>query len=80
MKVAELVNALSKLDPDSDVVCYTEDESFTPQGHLFRILEIEEVSVTEAEKCRSSDGIAGFKLGKTELSEKHVTIHVSGDF
>jgi|GEM_PF-1682600 len=41
MKVKELISELSKHDPELEVICYTEDEQFLQEKHLFRLIEIE---------------------------------------
>ncbi len=80
MKVKDLIKKLSSLDPGLDILCYSEDEKLLPEGHLFRLLEIESVDIAVGEKCKGSDGVGSLKLGQSALSEKHVTINVTCDF
>lgn len=80
MKVKELINKLGQLNPDTDVLCYTEDEALLPKGQLFRLLDIESVSEAEGEKCRLDDNTPYMKLGKGSASQKHVFIGVTGVF
>ena len=80
MKVSDLITKLQSLPSNADVLCYTEDENFQAKGHMFRILEIDDVSLSEATKVRSSDGQPSLKLGKSESSEPHVIISVVSDF
>lgn len=80
MKVRELLKALSEYDPELDVLCYTEDEALLSEGHLFRILDIDQISVIDAEKCRGEDGVASLKIGSNQLSSPHVTIDVISKF
>ena len=79
MKVKDLLEKLSKLDPNSDVICYSEDDSLLLDGHLFRVLEIESVNSVVAEKCRA-DGVATLKIGKSDASQNHVTLNITTDF
>ncbi len=80
MKVKDLLNSLSKIDPEMDILCYSEDESFLPKNHLFRIFEIEELKVIEGEKIRGNDGIPTIKLGQSQGSQKHATLTVTSFF
>jgi hypothetical protein len=80
MKVSELIKELQKFDGNLDVLCSTEDESLISKNHVFRLLEITDISEIEAEKTRSEDGVASLKLEKTSYSQKHVIIDVTSDF
>lgn len=80
MKVKELLTALSNLDQNLDVICYTEDENFQENGHMIRLLEIETVSVSHAEMRRGDDGTPTLKLGKSELSKPIAFVQVFSDF
>jgi hypothetical protein len=79
MKVKELIKNLSTLDPNSDVICYSEDESLLLDGHMFRVLEIESLDSVMAEKCRV-DGIGTLKIGNSDISQNHVTLNITADF
>lgn len=79
MKVTELIEKLKQFDPKLHVFCCTEDSDFLPSGHLFRLLEIDEVSIVEGENCRGDDLVPSRKLVHSELSEKHVVIGVTAD-
>ncbi|MCY1440928.1 hypothetical protein D9M71_572220 [compost metagenome] len=80
MKVKELIEELNKQDPELEILCYTEDEKFLPPDHLFRLIDIENVSVLEAEKCRGDDGIPTLKIGTDGYTQKHVLINLLTDF
>ena len=80
MKVKELLEKLSALDPNQDVICYCEDEGVATPGHGFRLFEITSADLKEAEKTRGEDGIPSLKLGKTEHSVPHVLIEITSDF
>lgn len=80
MKVKELIAALSKLDPDLPVICYSEDEALLAEGHMFRLLEINHVDALEGEMMRDDNGVATLKLGNNLLSTKMASIDVTTDF
>lgn len=80
MKVRELIKELQKADPDMDVVCSTEDKDLLPDGYMFRLFEIADLEIAEAEKCRSEDGVASFRFVKSGISEKHLIINITSDF
>jgi len=80
MTVAELVDQLRKLDPGLDVLCYTEDEGLVAPGHGFRLLDIVEVGVREAEPVKGIDQVPSLKFGKNESGQKQVIIELIGDF
>ena len=79
MKVKELLASLSKLDPEMDVLCYSEDEALIKKDHLFLILEIEELDVIEGEKCRGDDGIPTIKIGRSQSSKNHAALTVTSE-
>lgn len=80
MKVGELIARLKKLDQDLDVLCYTEGSQLLPKKHMFRLLEIDGVDVSEGEMCRGDDQIATLKLGKSPGSQKFAFLNVTADF
>jgi len=80
MKVKELIKALSELDPELPVVCYSEDEALLAEGHMFRLLEINHVDAIEGERMRDDNGVATLKLGKSAHSTKMASIDVTADF
>jgi hypothetical protein len=61
------------------VICYTEDEPLLPDGHIFRVLEIESLDLVVAEKCRS-DGVGTLKIGKSDTPQNHITLNITTDF
>lgn len=80
MKVRELVERLEQVDPELDVVCYSEDEALLASGHIFRLLEISGVDTTEAEPVRGADEVPSLKLGKGPGSVRLAVIEVTSDF
>ncbi|RLA84138.1 MAG: hypothetical protein DRG78_02300 [Epsilonproteobacteria bacterium] len=80
MKVTELITKLQSLPLNADILCYTEDENLQVKGNMFRILDIDDVSLSEATKIRMQDTNPSLKFGKSESSEPHVMISVTSDF
>jgi len=80
MKVKELVEKLNQLDPELEVLCYSEDSNLLAFEHLFRLLDIHGVSIVEGEKRRGDDQIPSLKIGHTQHSQKHAVIEVTPDF
>ena len=79
MKVGELVDALSKLDQDVEVLSYTEDGPLVSKGRLFRLLQIKTVDVSDGERCRVDD-VPYVTLGTSEHSEKLALLAVTSNF
>jgi hypothetical protein len=80
MKVRELQQRLSKLDPELDALCYTEDAQFVAAAAHFTLLEIEDVTITHGERMRLDDGTPYLKLGKGPNSVDLATLVVTADF
>lgn len=80
MKVRELQERLSKLDPGLDILCYSEHESLVSSGQMLRLLEIEDVSTTEAELVRLDDGTPYLRIGKSSSSATLALLEVGPDF
>jgi len=62
VKVRELQEQLSKLDPELDVVCYSEDEGLLAEGRGFILFDMLAISTAEAERLRLEDGTPYLKL------------------
>jgi hypothetical protein len=80
MKVHELQERLGKLDPELDVLCYTEDTKIVGADVGFRLLEIEDVTTTHGEQLRLDDGTPYLKLGKGPNSTALATLEVTAVF
>ena len=79
MKVRELQERLSKFDPELDVLCYTEDAQFITAATHFRLLEIEDVTITHGERMRLKDGTPYLRLDKGANSVDLATLEVTAD-
>jgi hypothetical protein len=80
MKVKELQEKLGKLDPNLEVVCYSEDEILQHLDRGFRLLDILAVSTTDGERARLDDGTPYLKLGKGPDSSTIALLEVTVDF
>lgn len=80
MKVKDLIGKLNTYDPNSDVLCYTEDDSVLDKDHLFKIFIIESMDISEGEHLRDDNNIPTIKFGKSPLSVKHVVLNITGSF
>jgi hypothetical protein len=78
MKIKELIAELQKLDPNLNVLCSSEDPNGLPQGHAFKLFEIESVAVVEAESTRL-DGKPYFKLGPGSGAQRYSLIQITND-
>lgn len=79
MKVRELQERLSKLDPQLEVVCYSEDEKLLAKGRGFILLDVLAVDTTEAERLRLDDGTPFLTFGKGPAASSVVTLEVTTD-
>lgn len=77
MKIKDLLNELSKLDPDLELILLTEDEGLIQKGSLFKLFELLSVSDSEAEMCRLEDGDPSLRFCKTKLSKKLAIMEIT---
>jgi hypothetical protein len=80
MKVGELLQHLSKLDPSLEVLCFTEHESLVPEGLGLRLLSIESVTTTDGERIHLPDGTPYLQFRKSSLSKTLAFLEVGPDF
>jgi len=80
MKVKDLIKKLESYDPDTDVICYSEDEGLKSDEGPIQLFEIMAVSDTDAEKTRLGSGRPWLKFEKSELSSKITLLEVSSVF
>ena len=80
MKVRELQEQLSKLDPEMEVVCYSEDERLLVKKRGFILFDILAVSTANAERLRLEDGTPYLKFEKGPDSAAITTLEVTADF
>ena len=80
MKVQELQVNLGKLDPELDVVCYSEDKRLLVEGQGFILFDILAVSRAEAERLRLDDGTPYLKFESGPASATIATLEITSDF
>ncbi|HEX4054337.1 MAG TPA: hypothetical protein VHX86_08730 [Tepidisphaeraceae bacterium] len=81
MKVRELQKMLAGLDPELEVLGYTEDEELLHGRTGFLLLEFEkDINVTDAELCRLDDGAPYLKFGKSKVSTPLGILPVTANF
>ena len=80
VKVRELIEQLSKIDPESKVLCYSEEQELLQPGSGFRLLEINGVTNNKGEPRRLDDGTPSIKFGPGPTSQQFAFIDVAADF
>lgn len=80
MQVKDLLKHLESLDPELELVCYSEDEELVDTNNGFRLMEIEDISVTDARTHRDGMRNPTLTFGKGELSKKIALAHVTCNF
>lgn len=80
MKVRELQQKLNKLDPDLEVLCYSEDEILQSKGRMLCLFDIAAVSTTQAEMVRLEDNTPYLKLGNGPDSKNLAVLEITVDF
>jgi len=80
MKIRELQEQLNKLDPELDVVCYSEDERLLVEGRGFILLDVLAVSTAEAERLRLDDGTPYLKFEMGTASATIATLEITSNF
>lgn len=78
MKVKELITKLQEVDPEIDVLCYTEDDALLTLERRFMIFEIESTKVGKAERVRDENTqIPSLKIGE---GPNQFILEVTSDF
>jgi hypothetical protein len=80
MKVRELQEHLSKLDPELEVLCYCEDERLLVEKRGFILLDILAVGTAKAERLHLEDGTPYLKFEQGPDSVEMATLEVTSDF
>jgi hypothetical protein len=80
MKIKDLQEIIANLDPELVLVCSTEDEKFLSGNEIFKLFEIDSVSVSEAERFRDNNREPMLKFGKSEGSHPIGIINLISDF
>jgi len=80
MKVRELQEHLSKLDPEIDVVCYSEDENLLVERRGFILFDIVDVSMRVVEPIRLNDQTPYIKFVEGSASVPKAIVEITSDF
>lgn len=80
MKVKDLVASLSKFDQELECLGYSEDLDLRANNELFRLFEVETVSMCEAERGRDDTAVPFLRIGKFANSEKIAFLNITSDF
>jgi len=67
MKVRELQEELSKLNPQLEVFCYCEDKKLVDEHRGFILLDVFAVESTKAKRIRLDDGTPYLKLAMSQI-------------
>lgn len=74
MTVQELLSKLNKLDPNLNMVCYTETEEMS--GRVLDILDVKEETATTS---RNDNGIVIIKFDSSVSSNRFACLEVTSD-
>ncbi|MFW6118609.1 MAG: hypothetical protein ACOC6R_03855 [Chloroflexota bacterium] len=80
MKVRELQEQLSKLDPELDVMCYSEDKGLLVEGRSLILFDVIAVSRAEAEQLRLANGTLYLRFERGPKSAAIATLEVTSEF
>lgn len=80
MKVRDLLDRLSKLDPNMNVLCRSEDEELFQDWDSSRLLEIQDVQVVNATVARDEDRIVRASYSDGPEASKTVFLELTGTF
>ncbi|GLR77123.1 hypothetical protein [Aliivibrio sifiae] len=80
MKVKELQEKLANLDSDLQLIFYTEDEGMLKGKESFKLFEMLDVSVIDAERVRDVHGKPTLVIGKSEEAISMAVLNISSDF
>ncbi|MEN4041105.1 MAG: hypothetical protein ROW52_11845 [Anaerolineaceae bacterium] len=80
MKVRELQELLSKLDPELTVVGYSEDERLQVEGRGFVLFDVVDVRTAEGQWLRLDDGTPYLKFARGSASVPMAILDVTSDF
>jgi len=79
MKVKELQKNLAALDPESEVLCYCEDEKFLAKDQGFVVFEISSVGQNKATRTRLDDETPYLKIGEGPGAENLAILEITSD-
>ncbi|WP_395501805.1 hypothetical protein [Ectopseudomonas mendocina] len=80
MKVKELIERLSKLDPDLTVCATCEDADVVADGQLVRPFSVEFVGVADIETSRDTSGRPQMAAVEAGRGHRYALLEITGDF
>lgn len=80
MKVRDLIEQLGKLDPSLEIYGYCEDASIATDTRPYRLLWIDNVSVSHVVRGRNEDGSPWAKFDFGPEAAPLALINVTSDF
>lgn len=79
MKVKELIKNLSKLDLESDVLFYSQDENLAPQGYFVRVFEVIDIDEVSGIASRDDSGVVSMQFGDDELARRYAGVELTSN-
>lgn len=79
MKVKDLMQKLSKLNGELEILCYTEDESLIADGEAVKALDIVDISETKLEVTRNDARKVQLKFTGTNIDRSYALIEITAD-
>lgn len=79
MKVKELMQKLSKLNGELEILCYTEDELLIAAGEVVKALDIVDISETKLEVTRNDACKVQLKFTGTNADRSYALIEITAD-
>lgn len=80
MKVKDLLARLSRLNPDIDILVYSEDPGLLSEGESFRILDITDIDTGKAVRDRGPMREPILRFGHGPDAQEIAFLHVVLDF
>lgn len=68
------------MDPELEVIGYSEDPEVVPVKHLFRLFELTDLTPMQGTKSRTTDGVPTISFGKEEHSVQMVALEITSTF
>jgi len=79
MKVKDLIQKLSKLNGELEILCYTEDESLVAGGEGVKALDILDISETKLKVTRNVDHKVQLKFTGSSADRAYALIEITSD-
>lgn len=77
--VRDLQERLSELDPDLEVVFYSEDDDLSAYGRKVSVFGVVDITVDDAEIIELESGVPWPKFERGPASSKYVFVEITSD-